>query len=62
MADQRQEDQTYKGLVLSSNGGELPLGSSPVFHNVDIAADVIGGNRGSSKEDLEMNDASSKGC
>ena len=39
MADQRQEDQTYKGLVLSSNGGELPPGSSPTFHNVDIAAD-----------------------
>ena len=39
MVDQRQEDQTYKGLVLSSNGGELPPGSSPVFHNVDIAAD-----------------------
>ena len=39
MADPRQQDQTFKGLVLAANGGELPPGASPVFHNCDISAD-----------------------
>ena len=39
MADPRQQDQTFKGLILAANGGELPPGSSPAFHNCDIAAD-----------------------
>ena len=29
----------FTGLTLSSNGGELPPGASPVFHNCDISAD-----------------------
>lgn len=39
MADARQQDQSFKGLVLAANGGELPPGASPVFHNCDISAD-----------------------
>jgi hypothetical protein len=38
-----QQQQTppvvFTGLSLSSNGGELPPGASPVFHNCDISPD-----------------------
>lgn len=37
--NQQQRQITFTGLSLSSNGGELPPGGSPVFHNCDIASD-----------------------
>jgi hypothetical protein len=39
MPEQQQDPIVFTGLSLSSGGGELPPGGSPVFHNCDISAD-----------------------
>lgn len=53
---QQQAPIKFSGLNLTSNGGELPPGASPVFHNCDLSSDGDVVRRGGSNyiDDIEV--------